>query len=377
MKCLFRQKRTIRTFILLALIWIPLLGVALAADLEIDDQTGAIGDQIHFAVWIPNAPNDVSSLGVDIGFDYEIIEYVSTDFSGTLLDGWSFTDVSNPANGLLRLGAFTIEGQIAAGSEGGLAKIAFRVIGTDGCQLNLQSLKDGIEGWATKDGSFNYTSTLNVTTTEITSIISESAMSGGNVTSDENDSVSARGVCWRESVNPTIADAHTDDGENIGVFTSFISGLSPGTTYHVRAYATNSSGTTYGNNRTFTTSAEQISPVPDIKANGSDGPLTISSTTPVSITVTLAAGNQAGQEADWWVVAFAPSGLYSYVYPTGWEEEINFCVQAPLVTSSTPYEVLRVNLPIGQYQFAFAVDENMDGIPDATWWDFVDVNVQE
>lgn len=96
-------------------------------------------------------------------------------------------------------------------------------------------------------------STPTVTTTVVSDITTTGASSGGNVTDDGGASVTARGVCWSTSSNPTISDSKTTDGTGTGTFTSSITGLSPGTTYHVRAYATNSEGTGYGAEKTFTT----------------------------------------------------------------------------------------------------------------------------
>ncbi len=94
-----------------------------------------------------------------------------------------------------------------------------------------------------------------LTTTAATSITSSSAVSGGNITSDGGGSVTARGVCWGTTANPTITNNKTSDGNGPGSFTSNISGLAPGTLYHIRAYATNSAGTSYGNDLTFITLA--------------------------------------------------------------------------------------------------------------------------
>jgi 6-phosphogluconolactonase (cycloisomerase 2 family) len=77
--------------------------------------------------------------------------------------------------------------------------------------------------------------------------------SGGSVMAEGGTFVNARGVCWSSSPNPTISDSKTVDGMGTGSFTSSISGLSPSSTYYVRAYATNSVGTSYGNNVTITT----------------------------------------------------------------------------------------------------------------------------
>jgi hypothetical protein len=94
-----------------------------------------------------------------------------------------------------------------------------------------------------------------VETNLITGVTKTSATSGGNVTSDGGSSVTARGVCWSTVQNPTINDNKTIDGSGTGSFTSDITGLSANTPYYVRAYATNSSGTGYGNQVNFTTSS--------------------------------------------------------------------------------------------------------------------------
>lgn len=92
-----------------------------------------------------------------------------------------------------------------------------------------------------------------VTTTTATSITSTSASSGGNVTADGDASVTARGVCYGASTNPTTPC--TSDGTGTGTFTSSLTPLSPSTTYHYRAFATNSVGTSYGSDLTFSTLA--------------------------------------------------------------------------------------------------------------------------
>lgn len=94
-----------------------------------------------------------------------------------------------------------------------------------------------------------------LTTLEATAISSNRAVSGGNITSDGGSAVTARGVCWSTAANPTLSDNKTTNGSGTGNFASDITGLTPGTTYHVRAYATNNIGTSYGNDISFTTSA--------------------------------------------------------------------------------------------------------------------------
>jgi len=91
------------------------------------------------------------------------------------------------------------------------------------------------------------------TTTRASAITASTATSGGNVLSDGGVAVTARGVCWGTSANPTLSGNHTTDGSGVGTFTSYLTGLTYYTLYHIRAYATNSFGTWYGNDLTFTT----------------------------------------------------------------------------------------------------------------------------
>lgn len=94
-----------------------------------------------------------------------------------------------------------------------------------------------------------------VTTTTATGITVITANSGGNVWADGGASVSDRGLVWSTSAGPTVAanTGITHNGTGTGTYTSFLSGLSGGTTYYYRAYATNSAGTSYGAEYSFTT----------------------------------------------------------------------------------------------------------------------------
>ncbi len=99
-----------------------------------------------------------------------------------------------------------------------------------------------------------------VTTDTSSNILSTSATCGGFVSGSGGSSVTARGVCWSTSHNPTVNDSHTSEGSGTGRFSSNISGLATGTTYYVRAYATNSVGTAYGEERSFTTETSSVAP---------------------------------------------------------------------------------------------------------------------
>jgi uncharacterized protein (TIGR02145 family) len=92
-----------------------------------------------------------------------------------------------------------------------------------------------------------------LTTTGMSSITQSTAISGGTITYQGASAITARGVCWGTSTNPTIANSFTANGTGTGTFASNLTGLTAGTTYYIRAYATNGSGTSYGNEVSFVT----------------------------------------------------------------------------------------------------------------------------
>jgi uncharacterized protein (TIGR02145 family) len=93
-----------------------------------------------------------------------------------------------------------------------------------------------------------------ISTSSITNTTYSTATCGGNISSDGNGTISARGVCWSTGSIPTIVlSTKTVDGTGIGSYASAITGLADNTTYYVRSYATNAAGTTYGNELALTT----------------------------------------------------------------------------------------------------------------------------
>ena len=94
-----------------------------------------------------------------------------------------------------------------------------------------------------------------LTTTFVSSVLAITANSGGNVTDWGGSTVSSRGICWSTSPSPTILNSITSNGNGIGSFASSFCTLTPSTTYYVRAFATNETGTGYGNELSFTTQA--------------------------------------------------------------------------------------------------------------------------
>jgi uncharacterized protein (TIGR02145 family) len=113
-----------------------------------------------------------------------------------------------------------------------------------------------------------FTTLFGLATLTTNNVIAQSitASSGGNITDNGGSTVTASGVVWGTSPNPTISNSKTTDGSGTGSFVSNLTALSPSTTYYVRAYATNSTGTAYGNEQTFTTTATSPT-VTDIDGN--------------------------------------------------------------------------------------------------------------
>jgi len=118
-----------------------------------------------------------------------------------------------------------------------------------------------VRAYATNAAGTSYGNTLvpatpvvTTTTTVVSAADNSMAVGGGQVTNEGGTSVTARGVCWSSVTSaPVITDAHTTDGSRYGVFASTLTGLLNGTTYYVRAYATNAMGTVYGAYTAFAT----------------------------------------------------------------------------------------------------------------------------
>ena len=133
---------------------------------------------------------------------------------------------------------------------GSLALIVL-IIACKKTEVPVQSEQEIAAVSSQKSGGF---STPTVTTNAATTITSATATSGGSVSSSGGGSqVTERGICYSTSPNPRITDNKIPSGSGSGDFTSVILGLTGSTTFYVKAYATKTSGTTYGNQVVFTT----------------------------------------------------------------------------------------------------------------------------
>jgi hypothetical protein len=152
-----------------------------------------------------------------------------------------------------------------------------------------------------------------VTTQSVSSIGTTTATGNGNITNLGVPNPTAYGVCWNTGGTPTISDSKTDKGaaSATGAFTASMIGLSPNTNYHVRAFATNTAGTVYGNEVSFTSS-----PLPTVTFNstGSSGTESVSS---ANLQVDLSAASNQVVTVDYTVSGTATGGGVDYSLANG------------------------------------------------------------
>lgn len=155
---------------------------------------------------------------------------LSTDNYNNLLIGWAGQTVNNDIN-----------------FNGGNSRYS------PGAAAEARAILTGTYNWTITDGGES--NVLAVSTLSPSEITAFTANAGGEIFADGGSAVTARGVVWHTSENPTITanTGYTTDGTGVGAFTSSITGLAHSSTYYVRAYATNANGTEYGSNMEFTT----------------------------------------------------------------------------------------------------------------------------
>ena len=153
---------------------------------------------------------------------------------------------STSSNPTIALSTKTIDGT-------GIGSFTSSITGlTDNTTYYVRSYATNAAGTA-YGNELAFTSLPLSSTSSISNLMATTATCGGNISAGGNATITARGVCWSTSSNPTIAlSTKTSDGTGTGSFTSSITGLTEITTYYVRSYVTNAIGTAYGNEVVFT-----------------------------------------------------------------------------------------------------------------------------
>ena len=209
-----------------------------------------------FTNWTENGI--VVSTNTNYTFTVNANRTLVANFSVQAPTSYSISVSSNPNNGGSITGGGTYQqGQSCTVSAVANTGYTFLRWTENGNQVSTNaSYTFTVTGNRTLVAQFqNNTAVPTVSTNQVINITQTSATGGGKVTSDGGASVTERGVCWSTSHNPTTADSHANSGTaGMGPFSVNMNGLTANTTYYVRAYAINSTGTSYGNEVSFTTS---------------------------------------------------------------------------------------------------------------------------
>ena len=130
---------------------------------------------------------------------------------------------------------------------------------TDGKTYSVYAFAKNAQGTAYSEKVITFTTIAivppTVVTSDVTAISYTYAVCGGDISSDGNAEVTERGICYATTAQPTTQDSVILCGSGTGAFSTVLPNLQDGTTYYVRAFATNSKGTAYGEQKTFTTTS--------------------------------------------------------------------------------------------------------------------------
>lgn len=180
---------------------------------------------------------------------------VSTNYSGsgdpTAATWTKLSATLDPHTGT-GYGKFTESGNVDLSSYTGTGYVAFHYYGPN---TTTWSVDDVVITGQTKSSE---PVAPVVSTAAVSDVQKTTAVAGGTVSFDGGSAITSAGVCWSTNVNPTLSDNTVSVSTTTGSFTTTISGLSAGKVYHVRAYATNSIGTSYGNDVTFKTQDNEV-----------------------------------------------------------------------------------------------------------------------
>jgi uncharacterized protein (TIGR02145 family) len=172
--------------------------------------------------------------------------YIPNDFSGNISErGIVYGKSINPTLANTKITSENINGAYTIDIFGLRPNTTYHI--------RAYALIDGVVTYANNVQVLTEAGEATVTTDIVTEISTKIATCGGEVVNDGGFDVTARGVCWNTAGNPNIvSNPRTINGAGAGIFISDMTGLTPGFTYKVRAYATNSVKTTYGEEVTFT-----------------------------------------------------------------------------------------------------------------------------
>jgi len=145
--------------------------------------------------------------------------------------------------------------------------------------------------------------------------------------------------------------------------------VAPGTTYFYQLEDIDTAGV-----KTFHGPVSAWPGVANIQAGDRDESATAAENKPVSVKVAVQAGDHAGTPVEYWVAAHTPFGWYSYG-AQGWSIGMAPAAVGPLADVA-PLEVVDFPLVPGWYAFYLAVDDRVNGQPDVTWIDAVEVDVE-
>lgn len=185
-----------------------------------------------------------------------------------------------------------------------------------------------------------------VNTNNVVAITSFNAICGGNVINDGGGLVSTRGICWSTQNNPDLSDSYLTNGNGIGNYNITIPGLSPSTTYYVRAFASNDAGTAFGQVRTFTTQEanddsyfadNSCDPIITLEAENAictEYEISLTGATPSNIPLSFPACYNGGPTInDVWLKVSAPAStvLTLATYATGPVDDVVMAVYSSVV----------------------------------------------
>lgn len=204
------------------------------------------------------------TIGVPVGYELSISpagpfssSISLSPIAGTLDDSPVYirltNNVVNWASGNITVASVGSNTQNIATGIAALQSASANLYGSKTVGITTRINKNGViglSGVSTNGEIIRYLPSLSATSV-ISSIGANIAVGGGAILSDGGSAITASGVCWSLTPNPTTADYTTSDGTALS-FTSSLTGLITGTTYYVRAYATNSEGTSYGTGVSFT-----------------------------------------------------------------------------------------------------------------------------